>query len=70
MGRPKTYDREEVLERALLLFWQKGSEGAHLQELVTSGKSSREIDQGMIDKYGAQVLLSEPPDESPSGNDR
>ncbi len=38
---------------------------AHLQELVASGKSSRDIDQGMIDKYGAQVLLSESPDESP-----
>jgi AcrR family transcriptional regulator len=34
MGRPKTYDRDEVLENALLLFWRKGFEGAHLQELV------------------------------------
>ena len=34
MGRPKSYDREEVLENALLLFWRKGFEGAHLQELV------------------------------------
>jgi AcrR family transcriptional regulator len=34
MGRPKAYDRDEVLESALLLFWRKGFEGAHLQELV------------------------------------
>ena len=34
MGRPKTYDRDEVLEKALQLFWRKGFEGAHLQELV------------------------------------
>jgi TetR/AcrR family transcriptional repressor of nem operon len=34
MGRPKNYDRDEVLESALLLFWRKGFEGAHLQELV------------------------------------
>jgi AcrR family transcriptional regulator len=34
MGRPKSYDRDEVLENALLLFWRKGFEGAHLQELV------------------------------------
>jgi AcrR family transcriptional regulator len=34
MGRPKTYNRDEVLENALLLFWRKGFEGAHLQELV------------------------------------
>jgi AcrR family transcriptional regulator len=34
MGRPKGYDRDDVLENALLLFWRKGFEGAHLQELV------------------------------------
>ncbi len=34
MGRPKEYDRAEVLERASELFWKKGYEGTHLQELV------------------------------------
>ncbi len=34
MGRKKSYDRDEVLSRALDLFWRKGFEGTHLQELV------------------------------------
>ena len=34
MGRHKSYDREKVLDKALKLFWEKGYEGAHLQELV------------------------------------
>jgi len=34
MGRPRSYDRDDVLERAMDLFWKKGFEGAHLQELV------------------------------------
>jgi TetR/AcrR family transcriptional repressor of nem operon len=34
MGRPRTYDRDAVLDQALLLFWDKGYEGTHLQELV------------------------------------
>ncbi|HKY62220.1 MAG TPA: TetR/AcrR family transcriptional regulator [bacterium] len=34
MGRHKGYDRTEVLEKAMHLFWRKGFEGAHLQELV------------------------------------
>jgi AcrR family transcriptional regulator len=34
MGRHKGYNREEVLDRAMKLFWRKGYEGAHLQELV------------------------------------
>lgn len=34
MGRHKSYDRGAVLDRALKLFWEKGYEGAHLQELV------------------------------------
>src|SRR5262245_53062015 len=34
MGRPKTWERSDALKRAARLFWEKGFEGAHLQELV------------------------------------
>jgi TetR/AcrR family transcriptional repressor of nem operon len=34
MGRPKTYDRDAVIERAMEAFWRLGYEGAHLSELV------------------------------------
>ncbi len=34
MGRRKTYDREQVLRRAMELFWKAGFEGAHLSKLV------------------------------------
>lgn len=34
MGRHKGYSRDEVLDRAMMLFWRKGYEGTHLQELV------------------------------------
>ena len=34
MGRKKAYQRDEVLDRALELFWTKGYEGTHLNELV------------------------------------
>ncbi|WP_051332506.1 TetR/AcrR family transcriptional regulator [Cucumibacter marinus] len=34
MGRPKTYDRDAVIERAMEAFWRFGYEGAHLSALV------------------------------------
>lgn len=34
MGRRKSYDRDEVLVKAMKLFWTKGFEGTHLSELV------------------------------------
>jgi TetR/AcrR family transcriptional repressor of nem operon len=34
MGRPRTWERTEVLRKAARLFWEKGFGGAHLQELV------------------------------------
>jgi AcrR family transcriptional regulator len=34
MGRQKKYERSKVLEKAMKLFWRKGYEGTHLQELV------------------------------------
>lgn len=36
MGRPKSYDRAEVLDRAVRVFWDKGYEGAHLSDLVAA----------------------------------
>lgn len=36
MGRPKTYDRDAVIERAMEAFWRLGYEGAHLSELVAA----------------------------------
>lgn len=34
MARPKSYERTEVLDCAVRLFWDKGYEGTHLGELV------------------------------------
>lgn len=34
MARPKTYVREEVIDKAMELFWRLGYEGAHLAALV------------------------------------
>lgn len=35
MARPRTYDRDAVLDKAMGLFWRLGYEGAHLSALVT-----------------------------------
>jgi TetR/AcrR family transcriptional repressor of nem operon len=36
MGRPRTFDREEVLDRAVELFWARGYERTSVQDLVDS----------------------------------
>lgn len=34
MSRPQEFDRDDVLDRALLVFWRKGFEAASIQDLV------------------------------------
>ena len=33
-GRPKTFDREEALEAAMLLFWERGFEQTSVDEVA------------------------------------
>lgn len=33
-GRPREFDRDRVLEKAMIVFWQKGYEAASVQDLI------------------------------------
>lgn len=62
MGRPKSYDREEVLDRAMLLFWRKGYEatstadleagmGVNRYSLYAEFDSKHGLYQAALDRY-------------------
>jgi len=35
-GRPRTFDREEALKKAMLIFWEKGFEGTTMADLIAA----------------------------------
>ncbi len=41
MGRPRNFEVEEALENAMLVFWEKGYDGASLTDLTEAMNMSR-----------------------------
>ena len=54
VGRPKQFDRQKVLQRAMELFWQRGYQAASLPELLKAMGISR---QSLYDTFGNKRQL-------------
>lgn len=54
MARPKEFDREEALGRALEVFWEKGYDGTSVQDLVERTGVQR---QSLYDTFGDKHAL-------------
>ena len=35
-GRPRTFNRDEALKKAMYIFWEKGYEGTSMTDLIVS----------------------------------
>lgn len=53
-GRPKTFDREEVLQKALMLFWRQGYEATGMADLTREMGIGR---QSLYDTFGDKHAL-------------
>ena len=54
MARQKAFDKEEVLDKAMYLFWKKGYNGTSMQDLVDHLGISR---SSMYDTFGGKYKL-------------
>ena len=54
MVRPREFDRDEVLERAMSVFWSKGFTATSTSDLVEAMKIGR---QSMYDSFGDKRAL-------------
>lgn len=56
MGRTKEFDREHVLHRAMLVFWEKGYEATSIPDLLESMELSRSsLYESFVDKQTLYV---------------
>lgn len=56
MGRPKGYDREKILEKAMRLFWRQGYESTSTQQLVDHLQINR---NSMYSEFGSKKSFYE-----------
>src|SRR5437588_10770448 len=54
MARPKTFDRTEMLDRAMELFWYRGYEATSIHDLLEHLEISR---QSLYDTFGDKHAL-------------
>src|SRR2546421_1155785 len=54
MARPKEFDRDEALQKAMEVFWSRGYEAASIQELVKQMGINR---QSLYDTFGDKHAL-------------
>lgn len=54
MGRPRSFDKDEALDRAIETFWAQGYQATSVQDLVTSMGIKR---QSMYDTFGDKHAL-------------
>ncbi len=69
MARTKDFDEDEILNKAVCLFWHKGYNGTSMQELVdTLGISRSSLYDTYVDKHTLYVKALEFYQNSASGN--
>src|SRR5690554_1038604 len=57
MARPREFDKDEVIERAMLLFWEQGYEATSIRDLKKAmGISSSSMYEVFGDKRGIFLL--------------
>lgn len=69
MARPRTFDSDEVLDKAMAVFWRLGYDGASMAELTKAMDlnstsiyaaygSKRELFQAVLDRYDARRFIN------------
>jgi AcrR family transcriptional regulator len=80
MGRPKKFDRDDLLDKVALVFWENGFEGTTLRDLeqatgvnksglYSEFKNKEDLYLASLDRYISNLVATSPLSDDPPGWD-
>jgi hypothetical protein len=67
VGRPKKFNREDLLDKVAAVFWENGFKGTTLQDLEKATRVNKDLYSASLQRYISKLIITSPLSVEPLG---